>query len=224
MEDVAKTAERTSDKDEKPTLPEYKELMKTTLDYILKTENEGEKCEGKTIINYTAERDYSSPEDCKKHDKIFFEILCEDGLGIGKIETKKIIRLRKKDENLSKTRPMKKVLENKMTKTKFLKWHQISRSGTQIKKHKHISRLYERRVWNHKNQGCRRQRQSRNDLCNTYKVQGPPWNLRLKSKSRSKERRGSNATRKTQEKTYLKIKQLTSYPSEDENTREDSPE
>ena len=56
-------------KDKKPTLSEYKELMKTTLDYRMKAKDEREKHEGNIIIYQTEESDSDSPEDRKQHDK-----------------------------------------------------------------------------------------------------------------------------------------------------------
>ena len=86
----------------------------------MKTEDEGEKREGNIIIYQTEENVSASPEDRKKHDKISFDALCEDGLNISKIETKNIIRLGKKDENTSRTRTMKVVVENKNSKDKIM--------------------------------------------------------------------------------------------------------
>ena len=176
-----KLAERTLNKDNIPTLTEYKEVMKSTLDHRKRTEEEREKREGNLIIYQVEESDSVNAEDRKEYDTIFCNALCVEGFKIEKVPTKNIIRLGKKDENDERIRPMKVVLENKNDKEKIMK--NVNKLAKAEPKLKNISISHdytkdEREAI--KSKVAEAKEISEKDLKYTYKVRGPPWNLRLK--------------------------------------------
>ena len=176
-----KLAERTLNKDNIPTLTEYEEVMKSTLDHRKRTEEEREKREGNLIIYQVEESDSVNAEDRKEYDTIFFNALCVEGLKLEKVPTKNIIRLGKKDEKDERIRPMKVVLENKNDKEKIMK--NVNELAKAEPKFKNISISHdytkdEREAI--KSKVAEAKEKSEKDLKYTYKVRGPPWNLRLK--------------------------------------------
>ena len=116
-----------------------------------------------------------------EYDTIFFNALCVEGLKLEKVPTKNIIRLGKKDEKDERIRPMKVVLENKNDKEKIMK--NVNELAKAEPKFKNISISHdytkdEREAIKFK--VAEAKEKSEKDLKYTYKVRGPPWNLRLK--------------------------------------------